>query len=210
VIGSLTELGESKTKMPIAFYGLSAAEISANARIEVSVIDVNTSKTVLDFSEEGSASSSSMTFMGMDTGKSDGVKERALANAVSRVAFEIRGKIGQEYSSVTSERGNGFVIDIGEELGSRRGNLYLAYADGRAIYNPDGTQIGNEKMPLAVLKVKEANASSSVCEVTSPSKKELVARGDKVEPISGNDEGQAQPAPRHFREFAYPLRFVSL
>ncbi|MDR1944372.1 MAG: hypothetical protein LBQ19_06070, partial [Synergistaceae bacterium] len=85
---------------------------------------------------------------------------------------------------VTEINGKSYIIDAGWFEGARKGALYLVYADGREIFDSHGTRMGSYKVPLAVLKVRDATDDYSVCTVAPPSSGRMIQLGDKIIPIS--------------------------
>jgi TolA-binding protein len=145
---------------------------------------------VLALSETGVSSNSAaaVSIMGFSYAESEfgGLQARAIADAVQSLAHEIRVLIGGESSHVISISGNEVVIDIGSTLGAKEGSLYLVYADGRTLRSMSGEIIGHEKIPLAVVKVRDISSAHSTCTVAPPSESKMIRRGDKVEPITAS------------------------
>jgi hypothetical protein len=81
---------------------------------------------------------------------------------------------------VTSAYGDAYMIDIGIPMGARKGGLYLAYEEAPYGAYGDATQ----KIPLALLKVREPSATHSFCAIVAPKRGLALRPGDKVIPIS--------------------------
>jgi tetratricopeptide (TPR) repeat protein len=79
------------------------------------------------------------------------------------------------------------MIDVGSSLGVQKDTLYMVYADGKSIFGLNGELLGRDKIPLAVLKVRDTDIQFSTCTVAPPSKSAVIQRGDKIEPISASD-----------------------
>ncbi|MDR1978154.1 MAG: hypothetical protein LBQ42_05420 [Synergistaceae bacterium] len=194
LLGAVTELSEKASGGAIPLFGIGGAigigTHEAKATIDMRVIDVTTSEIVLSLSESGSSleSATAFTIAGITGVEAEfgGLKARAIAVAASRLGHEIREELGGEYSYVVSVSGSDYVINLGSTMGAKEGSLYLVYAEGKPIRDIDGTLIGKDKIPLAVLKVRDVESGHSVCSVASPSKGTLVRRGDKIEPIAAS------------------------
>lgn len=77
-----------------------------------------------------------------------------------------------------------YMIDIGISRGARVGEYYLVYYDGEAIYDVNGAWLGVNRVPVAVLRVRDTATSESFCEVALPSKGWVIQIGDGVVAIS--------------------------
>jgi hypothetical protein len=160
-------------------------------KIDVRVIDFETSDVVAAIAEEGSAANSITSVQSGRTNlvsaeKGDLISD-ASADAVWRIAHRIREEIGGEYSSVVYEKDGVFTIDAGSSHGVRPGALYLVYSEGKGTFSANGDLILREKIPLAVLKVTDTDTGSSVCKVLPPSHGSVILAGDRITPISPDD-----------------------
>lgn len=81
---------------------------------------------------------------------------------------------------VTSAYGDAYMIDIGIPMGARKGGLFLAYEE--ATYGAYGDV--PQRIPLALLKVREPSATHSFCSIVAPKRGLALRPGDKVIPIS--------------------------
>ena len=192
LIGSVTELSQKASGgfIPIMGIGVGGTTHEARATIDIRVIDTTTSEIRLALSETGlsSNSSSAVSFHGITFAESEfsGVEARAIADATTRLAHQIRGVIGGESSHIVSMSSDGVIIDVGSTMGAKEGSLYLVYADGKSILGMNNEVIGQEKIALAVVKVQEISSNHSTCSVAPPSDAKLIRRGDKIEPISAS------------------------
>lgn len=195
IFGAVTELSEkaSAGAIPIPIPRIGGAVVGggnreAKATIDIRVVRVETSEIVLAISESGSAKNdtSAVYIAGFTYAESEfgGLQSRAIAEAVQRLSSVVRGEIGGDYLHVLSKSSDGVVIDIGSNLGSKEGDLYLVFAEGRSITNMRGEIIGRDKIPLAVIKVNQVSSAHSTCSLAPPSKSDMIQRGDKVEPIT--------------------------
>jgi curli biogenesis system outer membrane secretion channel CsgG/TolA-binding protein len=203
VMGSVTELYKKAGggAVPLFFIpgSIGGADITAYAKIDVRVIDVETTEVIAAFSERGMSKNSSQAFnfYGVRWGETEfgGLEARAIADASLRVAYHIRERMGNEYSYVLSGSGDEFVIDAGNMMGVQEGvgdkrdgaTLFLVYIDGETIRGLDNQIISRKKIPLAVLKVKTAESDHSICTVAPPTSGKVIQRGDKIEPISSEE-----------------------
>jgi curli biogenesis system outer membrane secretion channel CsgG len=93
-------------------------------------------------------------------------------------SYAIRTALADEFAHVLGKQDDRWVIDIGSMQGVRENALFLAYADGFGSSN-----VPNDKIILAVLKVIETEDNFSRCVVVAPSKESTLVKGDKIEPI---------------------------
>ncbi|MCL1875454.1 MAG: CsgG/HfaB family protein [Synergistaceae bacterium] len=190
LLGSVTELSQKASGgfIPIMGIGIGGTTSEARATIDVRIIDTETSEIRLALSETGlsSSSSSAVSFQGVTFAESEfgGLEARAIADATNRLAHQIRSILGGESSHVVSMSSDGVVIDVGSTMGAKEGSLYLVYADGKTIRGMNDEIIGQEKISLAVIKVKEVSGAHSTCTVAPPSDSKMIRRGDKIEPIT--------------------------
>jgi TolA-binding protein len=189
LIGSVTELSQGAGASGFAIFA--NAKHEARATIDARVIDVTTSEIRLALSQRGGATNNTTAisiggFTSVET-EFGGLEARAIADAVSRLAHTLRGELGGEYSYVVSMDGLDIMIDVGSGLGVQPDTLYLAYADGKSILGINGELLGHDKIPLAVLKVRDTDVQFSTCTVAPPSKSGVIQRGDKIAPISASE-----------------------
>jgi len=196
LLGAVTELSEKASGgagfLPvggiIGSIGIGSGKHEARAMLDVRVIDVTTSEIRLSLSEYGHSSNASQGFSigGMTFAESEfgGLQARAIADAASRLGHTIKETLGGEYTHVVAMNDKEFTIDAGSMMGVQEGTLYLVYAEGKAILDMRNNIIGMEKIPLAVLRVRDTAAAHSVCVLAPPSKGNLIRRGDKIEPIT--------------------------
>jgi len=192
LMGSVTELSEKMSggAVPLFFIpvAVGGGGHEAKATIDVRLIDTTTSETRLALSESGTStnSASAVSVMGLSFAEAEfgGLQARAIADAVNRLAHGIRSELGGESSHVLNVAGNEVVIDVGSTMGAKEGQLYLVYAEGKTILGMSGESLGRDKMPLAVVKVRDVASGHSTCVVASNCSLSLVRRGDKIEPVT--------------------------
>lgn len=192
LMGSVTELSEKMSggAVPLFFIpvAVGGGGHEAKATIDVRLIDTTTSETRLALSESGTStnSASAVSVMGLSFAEAEfgGLQARAIADAVNRLAHGIRSELGGESSHVLNVSGSEVLIDVGSMMGAKEGQLYLVYAEGKTILGMSGESLGREKMPLAVVKVRDIASGHSTCVVASNCSLSLVRRGDKIEPVT--------------------------
>jgi hypothetical protein len=161
----------------------SGGERRATATLGIRVIETETSKVSLALSETASASESAGSESGASGGGLSRVERRAISDAASRLCHAIRASLGREIPSVVEADGNNVYIDVGSTMGSKVGNLYLVYAEGKVITGRDGTVLGRERFHVAVVKVSQVQERLSVC-APSGGYPDRIRVGDLAEPIS--------------------------
>jgi curli biogenesis system outer membrane secretion channel CsgG/TolA-binding protein len=191
LFGSVTELSEKASAgvIPLGVVGISVGNREAIAVIDMRVVDVSTGETVLSLSESGS-SSDSVTGIATQMGgfaetTFGGIKGRAIEDAVTRLGNKVLEELGGEYDHVLSVSGNTVRISGGQKSGVKKGDLFMVYFEGPEITDIDGTPLGKDRIPIAVIKVANAQSGFSDCEVaTSGGKVANIQRGDRLESIS--------------------------
>jgi curli biogenesis system outer membrane secretion channel CsgG/TolA-binding protein len=188
VLGSVTELAESASATIVPIIG--SAKHEARATIDARIVDVETSEVLYTFVMTGGAvESTTVITIGNFTNVEasfGGLKARAIADAVNRLAHEIRADVGHEYSNVTSVNGSEVKINVGSSLGVQPGVLYLVYVEGEPEIDLNGRILGRNKIPIAAVKVKTTQNGFSTCTVAEGTKGSLIQRGDRIEPITAN------------------------
>jgi TolA-binding protein len=185
LLGAVTQVDQRASGG--GFGGIVIGEREMNAVVDVRVVEVATAEVKMALRAEGNSKNQTagiswngFTFMQSEIG---GIQARAIADAVTKLSNDVRNTLGGEFSRVVAEMGGGeFAINVSAP---KEGALYLVYADGRTIYDMDGSYLGQDKIPIAVLKVTDINIGHSVAVIAPQGgKKENVRRGDKIEPIS--------------------------
>ena len=168
--------------------GVGGGAKRATATIDMRVVDTTTGEVTLALSETGSSvnTASGIVVSGFAAAEAEfgGLEARAIGDAVTRLAHEVRGILGNESSYVIAVSGSDYTIDVGSTMGAKEGALYLVYADGPTVKGMDGSVLGREKIPLAVLKVRSVSSAHSVCSLAPGCSGKLIERGDKIEPVA--------------------------
>lgn len=183
LLGSVTELTQNVSGGGVAFIG--AAMHEARATINVRVIDVATSEVRLALSETGHSSNTTAVLALGDkaafaTSQFGGIQARAIADAVAKLGHSLRSGTTGEASHVLAVSNNTYILDVS----AKEGALYLVYAEGRSILDMSGRVLGRDKLPIAVLKVRDSNYGHCVAVLAEGCKGDLIRRGDKVEPVT--------------------------
>jgi hypothetical protein len=156
------------------------------------VIDVTTAEVLLALSADGTSKNDAVGFFNENisfvNGKFRGVEVAAISNAVAELAHNVRAVLGGESSYVIDVNGNEVVVDV---TAHNEGALYLVYTDGKALTDMSGKSVGAAKIPIAVVKVNDVDLGRSTAVVVpNGGDKNLIQRGDKIEPISSNKAKQ--------------------
>jgi hypothetical protein len=184
LLGAITQF--EKKASGAAVYGVVFASDQVLVAIDMRIIDVTTAEVRMALRAEGTSKNDSVGFMSGNVsffdGKFSGGEASAIADAVATLAHDVRATLGGENSHVISAAGDDIVIDV---TAPREGILYLVYSDGRRLTDMRGNLIGMDKVPIAVIKVRDVNTGHSVASVVpNGGNKSLIRRGDKVEPVS--------------------------
>jgi hypothetical protein len=153
----------------------------ASATLDVRLLDVASSETWAGLSETGSSSPAVSPLAAtqreaMEREFSE-LEARAVVSAVSLTGRAIRGLAGEKDSFVTSAKDEAYEVNIGAESGAKAGNIYVVFSDWQW-----------EKIPIALLRLREAGRDSSTCVLARPPGV-AVKRGDRIEKI---DKSQAK------------------
>lgn len=189
LLGSVTELSQKVSGGAVLVIGSATHE--AKATINLRVIDVTTSEVVLALSETGHSTNTTSALVLGDYGgfvesEFGDIKARAIADAVVRLGHSLRARTTGETSHIVGITGEGYAIDVS----AKEGSLYLVYIDGKSIVDMNGNVLGRDKIPLAVLKVRDAGHGHSIAVLADGCRGDLIQRGDKIEPIARDKSKQ--------------------
>jgi TolB-like protein len=151
--GSVTKLTRKTSEKSVLFISSSSAQ--SVAALEMRVIDVNTSVTdvVLKANSSSSTTAEGIGFEGFAIGKIlDETDVQAIASAVVNLASDTRAMLSGEGFHVIDVNSDGITIDTA----ANEGTLYLVYIPGGDVTDMEGNVIGKNKMPVAVIQVREA------------------------------------------------------
>ena len=100
-------------------------------------------------------------------------------NDASKKIVELINNVNVLTGVVAGVSDNEAYIDLGSENGAHVGEKYIVYREGNVITHPvTGEIIAVKEEFVGVLKIKEANANYSVCEIEKT--KTSIKKGDKV------------------------------
>ena len=187
LLGSVTNLVKDTKTTDLWLVSETRQEVTVT--IDVRVVDVETSKVIYTFSQDGSASEkgSGFNFYGFKTKNNDftGIEMSAISDAVSRAIFKIRETFGNEYVQITNITAKEITINAGENWGINPGMLFQVYSEGREIINLDGTSMGKKITLLAILKIVESQKDFSVVQVIkNGGRASNLRKGNKLQPIT--------------------------
>ncbi len=168
LLGAVTNL-EKKTSTT-DFWLLSETHQDVSATIDIRIVDVETSKVIMTFSESGSSSrkGDGFNFYGIkiDKGKQfEGLEESAIAEAVFRLSFNIREELAGEHIQVINNTRKELTLNAGENWGIGPGVLFNIYSEGEEVKNLDGSSMGRKLTLVAVVKVTDAQKDFCYAEV---------------------------------------------
>lgn len=100
-------------------------------------------------------------------------------NDASKKIVELINSVNILTGVVAGVSGDEAYIDLGSENGAHVGEKYIVYREGNVITHPvTGEIVAVKEEFVGVLKIKEANANYSVCEIAKT--KTPIKKGDKV------------------------------
>ncbi|MDR1377216.1 MAG: CsgG/HfaB family protein [Synergistaceae bacterium] len=189
LLGAVTNLTEESSKTRLFGYDFWSHE--AKATIDLRVVDVNTSEIVLSLSESGMAEQGGSDIQidkntAFESHEFGGLKAQAIEMSIMRLASQLREELAEEYPYVIAATGpRNIDINIGATEGIKKDDIYLIYSDGVEKRDIDGTSLGRERVPIAVVKVRDVQSRYSVCGVVAEGgNHSLIQRGDRVGAIT--------------------------
>ncbi|MDR1649494.1 MAG: hypothetical protein LBR71_04470 [Synergistaceae bacterium] len=204
ITGKVESLRQKVESGPTDRGGKRTVTTSSTATLKIQLVDVENAKVAISLqakgqakkTKEGSSGAGGFVFGGSLLGdliasgskskyKDDSADEGAIEDASLKLALNVRREIGGEYSYVHKIKDKKNIDVMSDSSGIYNDTLFLVYAEGADLHDSDGTYLGREKIPLAVLKARQVRRGYSVCEVASQGGDfALVREGDKTEPIS--------------------------
>ena len=166
---------------------------TAEAALDVRIIDVNTHEVVLSMAETGKAVRVSKVTAGNDnTGNASvqnvSLRDSAISDAVARIGQRIKEAVAGEYPQVLRVRDGDIYISLGATSGAKVGNVYKISFEGEEITDMRGNVIGRETKPLAIVRVEDVKNDYSVVRVIKKGGNHaLIHRGDRVEATSSRE-----------------------
>lgn len=188
--GSVTNLERKVSEVDYYFVVETRHEISAT--IDVRVIDVETSKVIMAFSENGTSSRKGEGFflaqlpIKSQKGKVfEGVEESAIAEAAFRATFKIREALVGDRIQVIDVAAKEITINAGESLGVGKGVLFGVYSEGKEVFNLDGTSMGRKLTLVAVVRITDTQRDFSYAQVVkNGGKASSIRKGYKLVPLT--------------------------
>lgn len=188
LLGAVTNLEKKISATDLWIVSETHQEVSAT--IDVRIVDVETSKIIMTFSESGSSArkGEGFNFYGIKTDKGknfEGVEESAIAEAVLRASFRIREALAGERVQVVNITANEITLNAGENWGIGKGALFSVYSEGEEVFNLDGTSMGRKLTLLAIVRVTDAQKEFCYAQVLkNGGRASSLRKGNKVEPIT--------------------------
>ena len=188
LLGAVTNLEKKTSATDIWILSETHQEVSAT--IDVRIVDVETSKVIMTFSESGSSSrkGEGFNFYGIRTDKGknfEGIEESAIAEAVLRTSFKIREALAGEHIQVVNITAKEITLNAGENWGIGEGALFAVYSEGEEVKNLDGTSMGRKLTLLAVVRVTSVQKDFSYAQVLkNGGRASSLRKGNKLEPIT--------------------------
>jgi hypothetical protein len=149
-----------------------AVTASANATLEARIVDVRTSEVRFGLSETGSSSTpvSLRTEVSRDEMEEEfgRLTSKAIVSAAALLGRAVRGIAGEETPLIVSVAEGEFSASVGTRNGVKVGDHYVVYAQSHW-----------DKMPIALIRVREVGESRSVL-VPVRSSGARVLRGDAL------------------------------
>jgi len=175
VLGSITEFGR-KTTSDVGVFSRSKKQ-TAQAKVTIRLVDVQTSRIVYSEEGEAEASSEAETVVGLgktadyDATLNDKVLTAAISKLVSNVAENLLDKPWRSY--LLSFQDGNFIISGGALQGIKEGDSFKVYQRGQKVKNPQtGIMIelpGKEVGSLRVVSLVPGDAVTelSICSKVS-------------------------------------------
>jgi curli biogenesis system outer membrane secretion channel CsgG len=217
LLGKVLKVGQTnKTRETGIFFARARkTTLSANAELNVKVVDVNAGRVIMDLPGYGSAREEYSKKKGIGFGfsgilgavekavevagnvkastmKTDSANASAVADAAFDLANRVKGQLAGEYIYVRAVQGKDNIeINADSSAGVDEGDLYLVYLDGAEKRDKNGVLNEQEKLPVAVVKVDTIHRGYSVAKsVPAGGDIGLIRKGDKTEPISAGRAGE--------------------
>jgi hypothetical protein len=151
----------------------------ASATLDVRLVDAAASAVSAGLSETGGSSPAVSPLavpereaMEAEFGE---FKARAVVSAVSLAGRALRGLVGGNDPLVTGVKGEEYTLSVGTASGAKAGALYAVLSDWPW-----------EKIPIALLRLREVGNISSVAVPARPVTAAAVKPGDRLEALSGD------------------------
>ena len=190
LLGSVTQLTQRYFSSKKAsgflffnFYGDESEMQESTAKLEARLIDVNTGRVVLSFSQEGSAV---IATKDKKSHFKDDLTTRAINAASSRLGDKIREVLADEYAMIITANKKNVRINRGSASGVDGGALYRVYEEGEELFDLDGKSLGKKSRNIAIVRVVDVRGEYSTVEVfEDPAVKQVESKKAKEVKKSG-------------------------
>ena len=163
----------------------------STAQIEARLIEVETGRAVLTFSQEGSAviAEEIKDFKRSQHSKNE-LYSRAVLAAASRLGDKIRDVLVKESAMIISVNKNNIRINRGSLNGVSPGMFYKIYSEGAEIFDLNGKLLGRKTKNIAVARAVNVNNEFSNIEILSLAKPDKKVKKSKKKKTKDNAEEQ--------------------
>ena len=191
LMGAVTGLETKTSKFDVYFTSDTSKEVSVT--VDVRVVDVETSRIIMTFSEEGRVSRKGKGFniygIKIEDGKEfEGIEEAAIAEAVLRASFNVREGLAGERVQVIKVTAKEITLSAGVNWGINEDVLFGIYSEGEEVKNLDGTSMGRKLTLLAVVKVKDVQKEFCYAGIMKNcGKASDIRKGNIAKPITQKD-----------------------
>lgn len=193
LIGAVTSFTKTTTTKDIWLFNETSHEVFVT--VDIRIIEVMSGKVIISMSENGYATKSGTGFNfyglnteGIDLKDINGMEALAIADAVSKLGFRIRGELAGEYVYVIKPGSKEITMSAGQDWGVLPESLYCIYSDGAEVRGLDGVVRGHEFNDIAVVSVKRVYRDFTTVQVIKGGgRSSVVRKGDKVRPIDRDE-----------------------
>lgn len=180
ITGSISQFGVHISSSDVIIGG--SKKQTAEATVDVRVIDVNTGQIMLADSGRGVVSKKYSTFLGLGShgGYDETLESDALRVAIQKFVSNIVSTLGMKewYCFVADVAEDKIILDAGKESNLALGTKLAVYRRGKAIRSPStGLLIGYTKRKIGVVEIEEyLGENGSIAKLisgSSPKKKDI-------------------------------------
>ena len=204
LIGSVTRYEETNKVTDLWMFR--NRKYHALVTLDARIVDVETTKVVLSLSETGTTTQKGSAFNWWGTDYSTnmdfkGMKAGAIADAASRLGYNLREALTGEHIEVSKLNGNEVIINLGTRNGAQLGGMFRVYVDGEEIFDSNGKSLGREMHDIAVIKITKLQPefSNAMLAAKNAGKLSNIRIGDKLFPVN-KEEMDAMIANKSFMD----------
>lgn len=185
VVGSITELGESRDRTDIGT--ISSDVLTYRATIDVSVIDVSTGQTILSDTQTATIADKSVRVgvIGRSSKSDDSKLTAAIRDSIDKVAFNLVEKTptsGFDFQIANVDGSGKITINAGQGDVST-GQQLRVFHRGAEIRDPaTGAIIDHEEEEIGVIEVVEVKQKVAYCRIVKAAKGRSFVVKDIVRP----------------------------